>query len=136
MHRTLLVLSLCGLVAVCACTFKAIPQKSVLQRDIYLVSGSQRLTLSIGNAAETLHAITAGFDPDRYYPKLDILNPHNESLFPFPGADDSHYVQTCPAWSPDGRWIVFTQRETGLAIQPKSVNIDPDAIQEIKLTTN
>ena len=82
MHRTLLVLTLCGLVAVCACTFKTIPQKSALDRDIYLVSGSQGLTRSIDNAAETIHAVNAGFDPDNYYPELDILNPYDESLFP------------------------------------------------------
>jgi hypothetical protein len=82
MHRTLLVLALCSLIAVCACTFKTIPQKFVLHRDIYLVSGSQKLTHSIDNAAETIHAISAEFDPDTYYPELDILNPYNESLFP------------------------------------------------------
>ena len=83
MHRNLLVLALCGLTAVCACTFKNSPQKQTLLRhDIYLVSGSHRLTNSIRSAAEIIPYINAGFDPDKYYPELDILNPYNESLFP------------------------------------------------------
>lgn len=29
------------------------------------------------------------------------------AFFSLPGADDPNYVQTCPTWSPDGRYIVF-----------------------------
>jgi len=82
MHRTLLALMLCGFIAVCACTFKPVPQKFVLRRDICLLSGSHSLTHSIGNAVEVIRSINAGFDPDKYYPELDIVNPYNESLFP------------------------------------------------------
>ncbi len=73
---------LCSLVFFCACTFKIIPQKALLRHDIYLVSGSHKLTHSIDNATEIIRSINAGFDPNTYYPEFDILNPYNEALFP------------------------------------------------------
>ncbi|HUT69322.1 MAG TPA: hypothetical protein VMW89_01490 [Desulfatiglandales bacterium] len=30
-------------------------------------------------------------------------------FYPLPGADDPDYVQTSPAWSPDGRYVVFSR---------------------------
>ena len=32
-----------------------------------------------------------------------------KKFFPLPGADDPNYVQTCPEWSPDGKFIVFSR---------------------------
>ena len=32
-----------------------------------------------------------------------------EKFYPLPGADDPSYVQTSPAWSPDGRYVVFSR---------------------------
>ena len=83
MRRTLLVSVLCGLIAVCACTYKTIPPKSRLHSDMYLLSGSPGLTHTIDNATAVIHAINAEYDPDKYYPELDILNPYDESLFPW-----------------------------------------------------
>ena len=82
MYRSLLAIALCGVLAVCACTLASTPQKHFLHHDIYLVSGSHRLVDSIDNVAESIRVITAGFDPDKYYPELDILNPYHGSLFP------------------------------------------------------
>jgi len=39
---------------------------------------------------------------------------------PLPGAHHNGKSNYFPRYSPDGRWIVFTQCETGLAIQPES----------------
>jgi hypothetical protein len=39
---------------------------------------------------------------------------------PVPGAHNNGKSNYFPRYSPDGRWIVFTQSETGLAIQPES----------------
>ncbi len=33
----------------------------------------------------------------------------DRTFFSLPGADDPNYIQTCPAWSPDGRYIVFSR---------------------------
>jgi hypothetical protein len=32
-----------------------------------------------------------------------------KAFFPLPGADDPDYVQTCPEWSPDGKFVVFSR---------------------------
>jgi hypothetical protein len=32
-----------------------------------------------------------------------------KAFFSLPGADDPDYVQTCPTWSPDGKFIVFSR---------------------------
>ena len=32
-----------------------------------------------------------------------------KAFFPLPGADDPNYVQTCPEWSPDGKFVVFAR---------------------------
>jgi len=32
-----------------------------------------------------------------------------KKFYPLPGADDPGYVQTCPEWSPDGKFIVFSR---------------------------
>ena len=39
---------------------------------------------------------------------------------PLPGASNNGKSNYFPRYSPDGRWIVFTQSDTGLAIQPSS----------------
>ncbi|MBW2514708.1 MAG: hypothetical protein JRE21_09095 [Deltaproteobacteria bacterium] len=83
MRRTLLVSVLCGLFAVCACTFKTIPPKTRLHSDMYLLRESPGLTHAIDDAAKIIHAINAAYDPDTYYSEFDILNPYDESLFPF-----------------------------------------------------
>jgi hypothetical protein len=38
-----------------------------------------------------------------YYSKKE------KAFFPLPGADDPDYVQTCPEWSPDGKFVVFAR---------------------------
>ncbi|MBN1828576.1 MAG: PD40 domain-containing protein [Deltaproteobacteria bacterium] len=42
------------------------------------------------------------------------------SPLPLAGASGNGMSNYFPRWSPDGRWIVFTQSPTGLAIQPES----------------
>lgn len=39
---------------------------------------------------------------------------------PLPGASQNGYSNYFPRYSPDGRWIVFTQSPTGLVLQPGS----------------
>jgi hypothetical protein len=39
---------------------------------------------------------------------------------PLPGASNNGKSNYYPRYSPDGKWVVFTQSETGLAIQPDS----------------
>ncbi len=39
---------------------------------------------------------------------------------PLPGASQNGYSNYFPRYSPDGRWIVFTQSPTGLVLQPDS----------------
>ena len=48
-----------------------------------------------------------------------------------PGADNPNYVQTCPAWSPDGKYIVFSRdtvnrRLTEIIGDKGYINIEPD----------
>jgi Flp pilus assembly protein TadD len=40
---------------------------------------------------------------------LVVYDRRTKQFFPLPGADDPHYVQSNPAWSPDGRHIVFAR---------------------------
>ncbi len=35
-----------------------------------------------------------------------------DKFFSLSGADDPEYVQTCPAWSPDGKYVVFARAKT------------------------
>ena len=48
----------------------------------------------------------------RLFPAQGLLacySIEDKRFFPLPGADDPHYIQTCPAWSPDGKYIVFSR---------------------------
>jgi len=52
-------------------------------------------------------------------------------FFTLAGADDPHYVQTCPAWSPDGTCIVFSkarvdQRLLDVIGDKGYIDIEPD----------
>jgi hypothetical protein len=52
-------------------------------------------------------------------------------FFLLPGADDPNYVQTCPAWSPDGKYIVFSrarldQRLLDVIGEKGYIDIEPD----------
>lgn len=52
-------------------------------------------------------------------------------FFLLPGADDPHYVQTCPGWSPDGKYIVFSrarvdQRLLDVIGEKEYIDIEPD----------
>ena len=40
---------------------------------------------------------------------LVVYDRQTKQFFPLPGADDPQYVQSNPAWSPDGRHIVFAR---------------------------
>ena len=40
---------------------------------------------------------------------LAIYSRDDETFEALPGADDPQYVQSNPAWSPDGKWIVFAR---------------------------
>jgi len=42
---------------------------------------------------------------------LACYDRHDKRFFALPGADLPDYVQTCPAWSPDGKTIVFARAE-------------------------
>ena len=49
-----------------------------------------------------------------FYPTRGILAWYSRATGqtqPLPGADDPHYVQTNPVWSPDGKYIVFARAE-------------------------
>ncbi|MBN1627362.1 MAG: PD40 domain-containing protein, partial [Deltaproteobacteria bacterium] len=53
---------------------------------------------------------------------------------PIPGASNNGKSNYCARYSPDGKWIVFTQSVTGLAVQPDSrLYIIPSAGGEARL---
>jgi len=56
-----------------------------------------------------------------FYPTRGILAWYSQEtgkLTPLPGADDPHYVHTGAAWSPDGRFLVFSRAEARDAYSP------------------
>jgi hypothetical protein len=61
----------------------------------------------------------------RYNVQFDIYTvPFNEGrggkALPLEGASNNGYSNYFPRYSPDGRWIVFTQSPTGFLLQPQS----------------
>ncbi|NQU10876.1 tetratricopeptide repeat protein [bacterium] len=53
-----------------------------------------------------------------FYPTRGILawyNVDTKEMKALPGADDPQYVHCDPAWSPDGRWLVFARAAAGPA---------------------
>ena len=40
---------------------------------------------------------------------LVVFGRKTGALYSLPGADNPEFVQTNPAWSPDGKWIVFAR---------------------------
>jgi Tol biopolymer transport system component len=62
---------------------------------------------------------------ERYNVQFDIYTvPFNKGeggkALPLEGASNNGYSNYFPRYSPDGRWIVFTQSPTGLVLQPES----------------
>jgi hypothetical protein len=51
---------------------------------------------------------------------LPFPNPQKRAPRPLPGASRNGQSNYFPRYSPDGRWIVFTQAPTGLVLQPGS----------------
>jgi hypothetical protein len=61
---------------------------------------------------------------------LACYDTQTKRFFRLPGADDPNYVQTCPDWSPDGKYIVFCRakvdRHLLKLIKDNSVTVTPD----------
>ncbi len=58
-----------------------------------------------------------------FFPVMGILVIYDRNTKEFSalsGADDPHYVQSNPTWSPDGKWIVFTRAEAHELINLKN----------------
>jgi hypothetical protein len=77
-------------------------------------------TIQRESSDTTVQALNA-----RYPYRFDLCavpfpNPGHDSPRPLPGASANGKSNYFPRYSPDGRWIVFTQAPTGLVLQPDS----------------
>ena len=43
--------------------------------------------------------------------RISIYDRRTERFATLPGADSPRFVQTCPAWSPDGKWLAYARAE-------------------------
>ncbi|MFC1744646.1 tetratricopeptide repeat protein [Candidatus Riflebacteria bacterium] len=73
-----------------------------------------------------------------FFPVKGILcyyDRKNKSFHAVPGADDKKFVQSNPAWSPDGKYIVYTRAQTYIPkalLRMKSILLTPQELRGIK----
>ena len=74
---------------------------------------------------------------------LVVYDRQTKQFSPLPGADDPAFVQSNPAWSPDGQWVVFARnraaeleklRDTGsILLTARGVRGIPQARQGVQI---
>ncbi len=65
---------------------------------------------------------------------LAVYDREKKQITALPGADDPALVQSNPAWSPDGQWIVFARRRAtsvGARLEPGRVLMTPEETEQI-----
>lgn len=76
------------------------------------ISPDGRYVISTVKEVSVLRPLPDIYASQLFFPARGILAVYDrveERFFPLRGADDPDFVQTSPAWSPDGRWIVFAR---------------------------
>ncbi len=112
-------------------SWSSIPDKSASPSRIGFMSqvspnGKYVITMLRGLKAELANSyFVVNFKNYRFlqvfYPTRGILAWYDRSTGtkqPLPGADDPHYVQTNPVWSPDGKYVVFARAEAREPVSP------------------
>ncbi len=76
------------------------------------ISPDGRYVVSTVKEVSVLRPLPDIYASQLFFPARGILAVYDcveERFFALPGADDPDFVQTSPAWSPDGRWVVFAK---------------------------
>jgi len=78
------------------------------------VSPDGRYVISTVKEKTIMHFLPDPYVTQLFFPLRGILAVYDrleDRFFALPGADDPDLVQTNPAWSPDGKWVVFARAE-------------------------
>jgi hypothetical protein len=90
------------------------------------------VAFSINNPTQWHHAVGDSRDVFDYGSELAVYDLRTQTLFSSPKISDPDYLETLPAWSPDGKYLYFSRAERKWPADAKQKNVFPLAFDKVR----